>query len=112
MKDFPSLAAQLKQLPNDDFRKEENGYIEFVMKAQNLSQLYPLLEDFFGPPFKPAGVAPSREALDRAAHYGGIEKHQTLYYLEAGGLSSCAMIWPWNDKTRVTVKVAQGKVSA
>ena len=111
MKDFPGLVAQLKQLPYQEFRKEENGYIEFVLAVKDLLQLYPLLELFFGPPFKPAGIVPSEEAVQRTSYYGGIEKQQTLYYMEEGGLSSCAMIWPWKDDIRVTVKVAQGRVS-
>ncbi len=110
MKEFPELIAQLKQLPHDEFRKEENGYIEFVLSVKKVSMLYPLLEGYFGAPFKPEGAEPSREAQDRAETYGGVEKQQTLYYKESGGLSSCAMIWPWNDKVRLTIKVAQGKV--
>jgi len=94
----------------DELRKESDGYLEFVLETQNLPQVYPLFDDYFGPPFKPPGVAPSGEAKSRTAGYGGIEKHQTLYYLEDQGMSHCAMIWPWQDKTRVTIKVAQGKI--
>ena len=111
MKDFLELTGRLKKAPADELRKEESGYLELVFSIQNLPKIYPVLEEFFGLPFKPAGVAPSKEAVLRAADYGGVEKHQTLYYSEEDGVSKCAMIWPWQDKTKATVKVAQGKIS-
>ena len=110
MKSFSELTARLKSLPVDEWRKEAPAYLEFVLSAHHLSGIYPLLGDFFGPPFKPPGVAPTAEASRRASAYGGIEKQQTLYYLEKDGLSHCAMIWPWRDHTRATVKVAQGNL--
>jgi len=94
-----------------EFRKETFGYIEFVLDVDNLPKVYPVLEEYFGPPFKPCGVAPSKEASARTAPYGGIQKQQTLYYVERDGQSSCAMIWPWQDHTRATVKVAQGQIA-
>ena len=111
MKDFSELTKSLKQAPAEEFRKESQGYLELVLTIQNLGRVYPVLEDFFGPPFKPAGTSPSKEAKSRTADYGGIESQQTLYYIERDGFSNCAMIWPWQDKTRVTVKIAQGNIS-
>lgn len=111
MNNFVELAGRLKQTPVDEFRKDTAGYLEFVLTLQSLPRIYPILEEYFGPPFKPAGMVPTKEAVSRTADYGGIQKQQTLYYVEREGLSNCAMIWPWQDKTRVTVKVAQGEIS-
>ena len=108
---FEELAGRLKDGPMNEFRKEEPGYLEFVSTTKDLSDIYPVLEEYFGPPFKPAGVVPTKEAVLRSAHYGGIEIQQTLYYIEQEGLSSCAMIWPWQDKMRATIKVAQGEIA-
>ncbi len=94
----------------DECRKQTFGYMEFVMAVKDLSVVYPVLEEYFGPPFKPAGVNPTKEASSRTAPYGGIEKQQTLFYVERDGKSNCAMIWPWQDKTRATVKLAQGEI--
>lgn len=110
MNQFEGVVAQLRQLPREEIRKDGPGYVEFVMGVKDLRQLYPLLEDFFGPPFKPAGVVPSKEAQKRTVPYGGIEQQQVLYYKEEGGVSSCAMIWPWRDDVRATVKMAQGSI--
>ena len=109
---FKDLTRDLKGVPFDEQRKESEGYFEFVLASKDLLKLYPVLEKYFGVPFKPAGVAPSAAAQDRAKKYGGIQKQQTLYYLERAGLSSCAMVWPWNDSSRATVKVAQGRITS
>ena len=111
LKIFSELAGKVKKLPVDEVRKDSFGYLELVMTAKNLERIYPILEDYFGPPFKPPGVTASKEASLRAAGYGGIEKQQTLYYVERDGVSNCAMIWPWKNKERATVKLAQGEIS-
>lgn len=110
MNAFSDLSRKLKKLPIQELRKESTGYLEFVLSAENLIHIYPLLEEYFGPPFKPAGVQPSPQASGYARRYGGIEKQQTLYYMENGALANCAMLWPWQDKTNTTVKVAQGEI--
>ena len=107
---FGTLVQRLRQLPFDELRKQSDGYLEFVLSVRHLTRLYPLLEDYFGTPFKPAGVAPTREAESCAKSYGGIQKQQTLYFFKRDGFGNCAMIWPWNDAVRVTVKVAQGQL--
>ena len=107
---FGDLTRELKGVPFDEQRKEYEGYFEFVLSSKHLINLYPILEKYFGTPFKPAGVAPSHKAQDYAKNYGGIQKQQTLYYFERAGLSNCAMVWPWNDSSRATVKVAQGRI--
>jgi hypothetical protein len=108
MKDFQDLLQQLTAIPCDEQRKQYEGYLEFVLSDRHLGHLYPILEKYFGVPFKPAGIVPTQKAEDIAKVYGGIRKHQTLYFMDQNGLASCAMIWPWNDGKRATVKVAQG----
>ena len=107
---FDELITDMQNVPFSELRKKYDGYFEFVLFTQNLIRLYPVLESFFGLPFKPAGIAPSREALDVAERYGGIQKNQTLYFKKDGVAAQCAMIWPWSDGAHVTVKVAQGTV--
>ncbi len=110
MKDFSKLADSLKKAPKVEIRKETDGYLELVIAVNDLPKIYPALDEFFGPPFKPAGVEPSKEAAHHSAKYGGIQQQQTLFYAEHKGLSTCAMLWPWQDKEHVTVKVAQGEI--
>ena len=107
---FQELVGKLKQIPCDEVRKESDGYYEFVISSRHLTHLYPIFEDYFGVPFKPSGITPSDKAKDVAKNYGGIQKQQTLYYFHREGLSNCAMIWPWGDRSRATVKIAQGVI--
>ena len=105
---FPELIERLKALPVDEKRKESNGYLELVLSARHLNHLYPILEQYFGVPFKPPGIEPTSQAESYARRYGGIRKHQTLYFIQNNGTASCAMIWPWSDGSRSTLKVAYG----
>lgn len=107
---FSSLVTSVKALPLDELRKESEGYLELVLATEELTHLYPILESFFGPPFKPAGVKPSRTVSDYVRNYGGIQAQQTLYYVERDGAASCAMIWPWNNGARATIKLAMGRM--
>ncbi len=105
---FSAMVDQLKGVKFDELRQQYDGYFEFVVPSQKLNELYPILENFFGVPFKPAGIEPSNDHSDIAKRYGGVQKQQTLYYIERGGQSTCAMIWPWSSGSRATVKLAQG----
>lgn len=107
---LPDLVKALKKLPFDEIRKEYQGYFEFVIKVDALGSVYPLFAEFYGTPFKPAGMAPSPKAQQITKNYGGIQAQQTLYYVNREGLSDCAMIWPWNDGKHATIKMAQGKI--
>ena len=107
---FEWLVQRLESIPCDERRKQYRGYFEFVLSGGRLPQLYPILEEYFGVPFKPAGVKPTREVENCARSYGGILKQQTLYFCKHKEWSNCAMIWPWSDGSRATVKVAQGVI--
>ena len=107
---FEELVERLKLLPFDEERKGTPTYFEYVLSTRHLMRLYPILEEYFGAPFKPAGIPPTREAEEYAKSYGGILKHQTLYCFKRDGVSHRAMVWPWNDGTRVTIKVFYGPI--
>ncbi len=110
MMNFTELIQKTQALPLEQVRKNVTGYFEFVIPVEHEKGLYPILEDFFGPPFKPKNTSPDAQAKKISYDYGGIEKHQVLYYTEKNGLPSCAMIWPWNDGRFATVKMAQGEI--
>ena len=105
---FAELMRDIKSIPLDEIREEGEEYFECVLGRKHLASLYPFLELFFGPPFKPPGIKPTGAADDYTKNYGGILTQQTLYYTERDGLSHCGMIWPWNTGERATVKLALG----
>lgn len=107
---FLDLVQETRQLNLTEIRKNDDGYFECVIPVRHEKELYPLFERFFGPPFKPKNVPPDERAQAVSYDYGGIEKHQILYYTERDGLSNCALIWPWNNGLSATVKLAQGRI--
>ena len=109
---FSDVVKRLKKIPFDEIRREQSDYFEFVVSTRYLIHLYPILEDYYGVPFKPSGIQPTQKAQDVTKNYGGIQQQQTLYYKKTDDVTDCAMIWPWNDGSRSTVKMAQGIIEA
>ena len=107
---FIELVKLLKKLPFDEIRKEYEGYFEFVVGNQHLPLIFSHFEDYYGLPFKPAGMAPNSKAQNLTKNFGGIQTQQTLYYSQREEHLDCAMVWPWGDGKHVTVKMAQGKI--
>lgn len=105
---FEELVDQVRKLPFEEKRQDVQDYFEAVVATGALPDLGRTLEGFFGPPFKAAGQKPSRESDRHSDRYGGVLQNQVLYYKEREGLSNCAMLWPWGDGTRVTVKIGRG----
>jgi hypothetical protein len=104
---FEELREQVKKVDMEEKRTDLSSWLEVVVSNQQLEKIHPILERYFGPPFKAAGQSPSKEALRYTASYGGIRRDQTLYYAEREGAPHFAMMWPWGDGLRVTVKIAQ-----
>ncbi|MCG3176772.1 MAG: hypothetical protein MOGMAGMI_01736 [Candidatus Omnitrophica bacterium] len=105
---WEELIAAVRQLPFEEKRQDAEDYFEAVAVASSVAELGRTLEGFFGPPFKPAGQKSSRDADRYSDRYGGVMQNQVLYYKEREGLSNCAMLWPWSDGQRVTVKIGRG----
>jgi hypothetical protein len=101
------LVEELKGLEFFELRVEETRLFEFVIRNSCLDALNAVLARYFGPPFKPAGEKPKKEAQQAAAPWGGIRQNQAMYLAEDGGISYCALIWPWGDGKLSTVKIAR-----
>lgn len=99
------LVQNLKQIPTDEIRAETTDHFECVFQNESLKLLAPKLDEFFGPPKKPAGVKAVGEIADLASDFGGVLHNQTLYYMVKDGASHLAMIWPWSNGTTSTLKV-------
>ena len=108
---FTELIKEVQALPLKEVRTQTHDYFECVIPVESEKSLYAVLENYFGPPFKPRNVDPSPEAQRYSCNYGGIEKNQIMYYVEKESFSNCALIWPWRDGKLATVKIAQGTIS-
>lgn len=107
---FSELAAQIKKLPPDELRSDSAELLECVFNTKSSGKLTAALEGFFGMALKPAGQNPTKEVKACSDQFGGVRNNQTLYYRTAEGASYCALIWPWSDETKATLKVFPTKV--
>ena len=102
---YQELLEKVKELKFEEVRTDLPTLFEAVTQKDSLKKLTPILESCFGPPFKPAGQAPSSRVQEYTAGYGGIRKEQTLYRSEVGSIHTQAMLWPWSDGMHVTLKI-------
>jgi hypothetical protein len=100
---------QIKELEFKELREDQPEYIEFVIATHHLKSLSSILESYYGAAYASPEERPSKQAQKYADPYGGIEKGQTLYYLNRGEIFYCALLWPWGDGKATTVKIIQGE---
>lgn len=104
---FGELLQQIKKVHLEEKRTDLPEWLEVVVDKGHLEEMRPILENYFGPPLKPAGQAPSREARKIVEGLGGVRPNQTLYHAEKNGAAYLAMFWPWEDGILTTVKIGQ-----
>ena len=107
---YEQLLNEIEKIPVFESRINASKIKEFVIKSNFVMELHIALQSFFGPDFKAPGENPSLLDKKRAAFLGGIREDQTLYYNEKEGFANCAMLWPWTDGRRYTVKIAQNRL--
>lgn len=106
--EFDKLKTEIKNVGFDMTRSDNEDYFEAVIKKARLEELARVLESNFGPPAWPSRLKLSKEAGNALKNFGGIRNGQTLYFSNNGAHQIFAMLWPWQDNERVTIKM--GKV--
>ena len=107
IRSMEDLMRAAKKLGVEETRRESEDYLELVISREKQDELEEALQHYFGTPFKPAGIRPC-ETCDRvSSSYGGITTDQTLYFTNREELPNAALLWPWMDGKRVTVKIVQ-----
>jgi len=102
---YAELLDQIKKIEFAEKREEASDFFEFVIHANEEERLGTILQAYFGPPLKPAGEQPSKEAKKRSADYGGVRANQTLYFRSYDSVCQCVLLWPWGNGTQITVKM-------
>ncbi len=108
---FNDLLNEIDQIPVVESRINAPGQREFVMMSDLVMQTHLALQKFFGEQFKAPGEVPSSADKKHAARWGGIRDDQTLYYRQKENDAHCAMLWPWSDGRRYTVKIFHNRTS-
>jgi hypothetical protein len=101
------LMRRARKIRHEQTRRESEDYLEMVMFRESSNDVLSLFESYFGSPLKASGQDPDDEAERLSNPYGGIAKEQTLYHAAREDADHLAMIWPWTDGKRMTVKIAQ-----
>lgn len=103
--EFEELKNEVKTVQFDALRSDVDNNFEAVVIREELEKLIARLEKFFGAP-----VFPSRNRLTFQIRqvidgFGGIMPGQKLYFWNQGRETIFAMLWPWKDGERTTVKI-------
>jgi hypothetical protein len=102
---FDKLKDEVKTVQFDALRCDADNNFEAVVVQEELEKLTARLEEFFGAPAFPSSnrlTFAMRQAIDGC---GGIMPGQTLYFWNQGKEIIFAMLWPWSDGQRTTIKI-------
>lgn len=102
---FEEFLCEVKNIRCQETRAWTDKYCEVVVASADLEAMAVVLQSYFGPPLKPKGERPSKEANAFAEPYGGIFDSQTMYFHKNGQGSELALLWPWGSGLSVTVKI-------
>ena len=106
-KTFDELMVRARKIRHEQTRRESEEYLEMVMFRDSWEDVTVLFESYFGRPLKAADQEATDEANRISEPYGGIADGQQLYHAVRDESDHVAMIWPWADGRRMTVKIAQ-----
>jgi hypothetical protein len=87
-------------------RNVDDNYCEIVFYTKDTDRWNALLTEILGQAVKPAGSSPSKDDAHITAGHRGIYKNQTLFRREVDGVTTIAMLWPWQDGNYTTLKIA------
>ncbi|MDP3730029.1 MAG: hypothetical protein Q8R14_00700 [Candidatus Omnitrophota bacterium] len=106
--EFDEIKARIRKTEPDMMRMDSENYFEAVIGHARLEEAVCALEGVFGAPAWPSDKKLSRDTERLIKNIGGLRKGQTLYILNDGsGCSVFAMLWPWQDGQRVTIKMSK-----
>jgi hypothetical protein len=105
--DFGSLKRNVKQFNFEDLRTDCDNFFEGVIIQQELAKLHLQLKDLMGEPVFPSKNRLPLKLQETVNGFGGLMPGQTLYYKTTGTDSILAMLWPWKDGQRTTIKIIQ-----
>ena len=102
---FEELRTSIRKIAAKEISAAVDYYLEVAVAASDKAVLEEQLQNYFGPPLKPAGLAATEECDRYAGRYGGVRSHQTLYVRKEGPGTALCLLWPWGGGGTVTVKL-------
>ena len=102
---FNEIRKELEGVVFDELRIDSHNYFEAVVVNTELAKLTVRLQRVFGSPAWPSQNRLPPLAQEIIKDFGGIRPGQTLYFWNQGKDAIFAMLWPWQDGMRTTVKI-------
>lgn len=103
--EFEKIREEVKKLAFESLRTDSSDYFEAVIIKEELAKLHERLAGLLGAPAWPSKNGLSAEIKRKVDGFGGIMPGQTLYFRNEGKSAVFAMLWPWQDGLRTTVKI-------
>jgi len=103
------IIKKFGDLKTEQVRVNSIEYDERVIFGDEIEQWHAVLTECLGDPVKSSGEETSKQEFALTVNFGGLCKNQTLYHRKFEEHSIIAMVWPWNDKIHVTLKIAKIK---
>ena len=100
------IVDQFGKLTVSETRTVTDNYCELVFYTKDTAEWEKVLAGILGPAIKPPKTRPGKDDLRMAEYYGGICNGQTLFRKDFDGVTIIALLWPWQDKTCTTLKLA------
>jgi len=105
--DFKAIRQDMKKFNFETLRMDCDNFFEGVIVSQELAKLHGQLKSSLGDPVYPPPNRLAHKVRQAVDDLGGVMPGQTLYYKDLGLEGILAMLWPWKDGQRTTVKIIQ-----
>ncbi|MCK9431451.1 MAG: hypothetical protein PHQ84_02530 [Candidatus Omnitrophica bacterium] len=105
--DFGQIRKDMKMFNFETLRTDCDNFFEGVAIGRELEKISGQLKDLLGDPVYPSKNRLEHKVRQKVEGLGGLMPGQTLYYKDSGEDIIMAMLWPWKDGERTTVKIIQ-----
>ncbi len=99
------IRKELEGVVFAELRTDANNDFAAVILNNELAKLTASLERIFGTPAWPSRNRLLPGVREIINGFGGIRPGQTLYFWQHGKDTALAMLWPWQDGERTTLKI-------
>lgn len=100
------IIEKLSKLEVFEKRAATDEYHEVVFFTKDLPELENILGGILGECLKPPKARLTKEDACLVDGYGGVRAGQALFRKKFDGFTVMAILWPWQDREHVTLKLA------
>jgi len=105
--DFKLIRNDMKMFNFEVLRTDCDNFFEGVVIGQEIEKLNGQLKNLLGEPVYPSKERIAHKVRRQIDSFGGAMPGQTVFYKDLGEDSIFALLWPWKDGQRTTVKIIQ-----